>query len=161
MLALIVVLMLAVMLVGGAVAASRVPAVSIALFAGIAGGFIGYAVSIEHGRRGVPADVAMWASCALLVGGVLGLFVAPARGSRRSLRRAAWIVLGAAPAAAAVLLLLLRDACPLYVTQGSGFCYYDVDVLGGWSSGVAALFVIDLIVIATLLLLSARRVAEP
>jgi len=161
MLVSIVVLLLAVMLVGGAVAASRAPAVTFALFAGVTWGFIGYAVSIDHGRRGVPADVATWASCALLVGGVLGLVVAPARGSRRSLRRAAGIVLAVAPVAVAVLLLLLRDACPLYVTRGSGFCYYDFDVLGGWTTGVAALFVVDLIVIATVLLLSARQVAEP
>lgn len=161
MLVFIAVLLLVASLAGGAYFASRAPAVTFSLFGAVVGAFIGYAANIADGRHGVPADVAAWATCALLVAGVVGLLAVRARASRRSLRRAAVAVLVALPFGAAVLAFLLLDACPLYVTDRAGYCYHEVDVLGGWISGVVALFVVDVMAIAVLLLLSTKRLEQP
>ncbi len=68
-------------------------------------------------------------------------------------RDALWLVV-LTPFAAAALLQAILDACPLYVTRGSGLCYYDFDLLGGWAAGVAFLFVADMLILAGLLWLS-------
>ena len=65
----------------------------------------------------------------------------------------------AGPLVASVLTMLLQVACPLYVTgRRTGFCnYQEVDVLGGWSSGVIVAFLLDTWFVAGLLLVSARQ----
>jgi hypothetical protein len=83
-----------------------------------------------------------------------------ARPPSRRLRRAALLVLIAAPLTAGALTLLVQLACPLYVSgKGSGFCNYrGIDLLGGWVSGVIVAFLFDSVFVAGLLLLSARQV---
>jgi hypothetical protein len=51
--------------------------------------------------------------------------------------------------------VLLQVACPLYVTgKGTGFCnYQEVDLLGGWVSGVTVAFLFDTWFVAGLLLM--------
>ena len=65
----------------------------------------------------------------------------------------------AGPLAAGVLTILLQVACPLYVTgRRTGFCnYQQVDVLGGWLSGVIVAFLVDTWFVASLLLLAAGQ----
>jgi len=55
--------------------------------------------------------------------------------------------------------MLLRVACPLYVTgRRSGFCnYQEADLLGGWLSGVIVAFIFDTWFVAGLLLWSAHQ----
>lgn len=68
-------------------------------------------------------------------------------------------MLVAGPLAAGVLAMLLHVACPLYVTgRRTGFCnYQQVDVLGGWVSGVIVAFLLDTWFVAGLLLVSGRQ----
>jgi uncharacterized membrane protein len=56
-----------------------------------------------------------------------------------------------------LIFLLVQQACPLYVTRGSGYCFYDFDMLGAWASGVAFLAGIDALVLMTLFLVSGRQ----
>jgi hypothetical protein len=75
------------------------------------------------------------------------------------------LVLIAAPLAAGVLTLLLRLACPMYVTgKRTGFCNYrHVDVLGGWSGEVLVAVLLDASFVTGLLLVSswqARRLED-
>jgi hypothetical protein len=63
----------------------------------------------------------------------MGLLVTP-RGPARLLRRVAAAVVLTAPLATASLAVALLEACPLYVTDRSGFCFHEIDVLGGWIS---------------------------
>jgi hypothetical protein len=162
MLIVVVAFVLFLCLVSGAYFAQRAPAVAFALFGAVVWGFIGYAVSVVDNKRGVPVDVAVWASCALVVAGVVGLFAVRPRGPRRELARAAVAVLLAGPIAVAAVALLLLEACPLYVTERAGFCDYgNVDMLGGWVSEVVFLFGCDVMAVAVLLLLSARRAQDP
>lgn len=60
---------------------------------------------------------------------------------------------------AGVLTMLLQVACPLYVTgRRAGFCNcQEVDVLGGWVSGVIVAFLLDTWFVAGLLLVSALQ----
>jgi hypothetical protein len=53
----------------------------------------------------------------------------------------------------------LRTACPLYVHgKGSGYCNYrQLDLLGGWSSVVMALFFLDAVFVGVLMLVCARQ----
>ena len=60
--------------------------------------------------------------------------------------------------AAASLAVVLIQACPLYVTDHAGFCFQEIDVLGGWISQVVAFFVLDAAILAVLLLVSAKEV---
>jgi hypothetical protein len=66
-------------------------------------------------------------------------------------------VLVTAPFSAAALTVCLRFACPLYVNgPEAGFCdFREVDVLGGWISGVVAAF--DTIFLAAVLFSSALQ----
>ena len=41
--------------------------------------------------------------------------------------------------------------------RGAGYCHYDVDVMGAWSSSVAFLFVVDILVVVALLLIAGRQ----
>jgi hypothetical protein len=113
--------------------------------------------SLRHDPRSVPADVAVWATCCLVALGLIGLLVTP-RGQARFLRRAAAGVILIAPLAAASLAAVLVQACPLYVTDHAGFCFHEIDVLGGWISQVVVLFILDGAALAILLLVSAKEV---
>jgi hypothetical protein len=144
-------------LTGTALLSSRAPAVSLALVGGVAGGLFGFYFSSRHDPKGVPADVAVSATCGLVALGLVGLLVTPL-GAARFLRRTAACVILIAPLAAAGLTAVLLKACPLYVTDRAGFCFHEIDVLGGWISEVVALFVLDAAVLAVLLLVSAKEV---
>ncbi len=131
---------------------------SLALFGSLLGALAGFLVGNADGPAEVPAYTAVGASIGLFSNGVMGMLATtPARPSW-ALRRAALLVLIAAPAAAGALTLLLRFACPLYVSgKGSGFCNYQgIDLMGGWLSGVIVAFLLDAVFLAGLLLLSAR-----
>ena len=156
MLLTIAVVFVAAGLAGAAILRSRAPAVGLALLGGVAGVLCGFYFRSRHGGpRGLPADVAIWATCGLVALGLVGLLVTP-RGSARFLRRTAiWVIL-LAPFAAAVLAAALRRACPLYVSEHAGFCFHEIDVLGGWISGVVLLFVLDAATLVVLLLVSAK-----
>ena len=153
----IAIVVVAASLAGALLLVSRAPAVSLALVGGVAAGLCGFYFSSRHDPKGVPADVAVWATCGLVALGLIGLLVTP-RGAARFLRRAAVGVVLIAPLAAASLAAALLNACPLYVTDHAGFCFHEIDVLGGWISGIVVLFIFDAAVIAVLLLVSAKEV---
>jgi hypothetical protein len=162
MLTTIFVLWVAGCVIVGAVFIRRAPAVTLALNASVLGALLAFAVINAGTARGVPFGCAMGATLGLVIGGLLGLLIAPGRSPRRFLRRAAVVVLIVAPFAGAALTLLLQRACPLYMAgRRSGYCNYgDTDVLGGWVTGVVALFIIDAVVVAGLLLVSALDVGH-
>jgi hypothetical protein len=54
-------------------------------------------------------------------------------------------------------LISIQHACPLYVTKGAGACYYEHDVLGGWSAAAAILIALDTALIGVLLMISDWR----
>jgi hypothetical protein len=70
--------------------------------------------------------------------GAIGLMATSARPPSGPLRRTGVLLVVAAPFAAGALTFLLRAPCPVYVSgDDAGFCNYEqVDVLGGWLSGV-------------------------
>ena len=43
-------------------------------------------------------------------------------------------------------------------TDHGGFCFHEIDVLGGWISQVVVLFILDAAALAVLLLVSAKEV---
>ena len=153
----IALVLVAASLAGARLLLSRAPAVSLALVGVVAGGLCGFYFSSRHDPKGVPADVAVWATCGLVALGLVGLLVTP-RGPVRFLRRAAAVVILVAPLAAAILATMLVQACPLYVTDHAGFCFHEIDVLGGWISQVVVLFILDAAALAVLLLVSAKEV---
>jgi hypothetical protein len=136
--------------------ARRAPALSVALLGFVAVGAFGFYASARDGPRGVPEDVAAWASCGLGAGGLLGLAFSSPPASARSLRRAARWFFALTPSVAAVVALALLQACPLYVTQGARYCYHSIDVLGGWISSVTVLVVLDMLALALICLASSR-----
>jgi hypothetical protein len=143
----------------GAALLRRAPAVSLALFGSVLGAVAGFLVANVDGPAGVPAHVAAGASIGLVANGVLGLLATSARGPSEPLRRAGMLVLIAAPFATAALAALLMAACPLYISgKRTGYCnYQQVDVLGGWASGVIVSFLLDVWFVGGLLLVSARQ----
>jgi hypothetical protein len=143
----------------GAIFLRRAPTVSVALFGSLLGAVTGFLVGNADGPAEVPAYAAVGASLGLFASGLLGLLTTSARPPSGLLRRAALLVLVAAPLAAGALTLLLQRACPLYVTgKRSGFCNYQgQDLLGGWVSGVIVAFLLDAVFVAGLLLVSAWR----
>lgn len=153
----IAIVLVAASLAGALLLVTRAPAVSLGLVGGVAGGLCGLYFSSRHDPKGVPADVAVWATCGLVALGLIGLLVTP-RGPAGFLRRTAVGVAFIAPLAAASLAAVLVQACPLYVTDHAGFCFHEIDVLGGWISQVVVLFVVDAAVLAVLLLVSAKGV---
>lgn len=153
----IAIVLVAASLAGALLLMSRAPAVGLALVGGVAGGLSGFYFSSRHDPKGVPADVAVWATCGLVALGLIGLLVTP-RGPARFLRRTAAAVVLVAPLAAASLTAVLVEACPLYVSDHAGFCFYEIDVLGGWMSQVVVLFILDAAALAVLLLVSAKEV---
>jgi len=153
----IALVLVAASLAGTLLLVSRAPAGSLALVGGVVGGLSGFYYGSRHDPKGVPADVAVWATCGLVALGLIGLLVTP-RGQARFLRRAAAGVILIAPLAAASLAAVLVQACPLYVTDHAGFCFHEIDVLGGWISQVVVLFILDAAALAILLLVSAKEV---
>jgi hypothetical protein len=144
-------------LAGAALLRHRAPAVSLGLVGGVAGGLYGLHFAYHHDPKSVPADVAVWATCGLLAFGLLGLLLTP-RGPARTLRHiAAWCA-ALAPLFAAALAIALLWACPLYVTKNAGFCFHEIDVLGGWITSVTFLFIVDAAVLVVMLLVSAKEV---
>jgi hypothetical protein len=146
-------------LIAGVGFVRRAPATSLALFGSVCGAVVGFILGNADGPAGVPRYAAVGASVGVVSCGLLGLVTISARPPSPPLRRAAVLMLIAAPFTAAALTLLLQLACPLYVSgTDAGFCsYQDVDVLGGWVSGVVVAFLFDAMFVAGLLLLSARQ----
>jgi hypothetical protein len=147
-------------LVAALLLARRAPAVSMALAGAVAGGTVAFAVSAAHDRHGVPQDVGVWASVGLWAAGAISLVLTRGRPPSSFLWRTTIACLALAPFGAALLFLSVTQACPLYVTRGAGYCFYDFDMLGAWASGVTFLFVGDMIAVMALLLVSgvqARR----
>ena len=130
---------------------------SVGLTAGLVAGLIAFFISSADGPRGVPQDVVAWASVALAVCGLVALFFFPAHGNATSLRRVAVVLVLCAPLLILLSLLSLQHACPLYVGRRSGFCYYQDDVLGGWSAAAAVAIGFDVLIIAVLVGVSARQ----
>jgi hypothetical protein len=138
----------------------RAPLLSIGLF----GSILGSAVTLLLGSIGRPAGVPPVVAFYATLGLVAGASVASIRGLsptgpvRTLTRMAAFVGVLTIPLSA-VLTLGLQAACPLYVGgRASGWCNYQGgDVLGGWVTGVVALFVFDAVVVVALLLISASH----
>ena len=103
----------------------------------------------------------MGATAGLILGGLLGSLFAPRPAPARPLRWVALAVIVAAPFLGAALTLLLQRACPLY-TYGPAS-----RVLRLWrapiswvdgSCGVVAVFILDVVIVAGFLLMSAIEV---
>jgi hypothetical protein len=154
-------LVIALVLAGGSLITAlllrrRAPAVSIALSGAVVVGTVAFFVSAAHDRHGVPQDVGLWASVGLWVVGAVSVLLVGGRWPSKPLRRIALTCLVLAPFGAALLLLAVQQACPLYVAQGAGYCFYGEDVLGGWAAGVTVLFVLDMVAITAMLMIAGR-----
>jgi len=148
------VLLAATCLVAALLLTRRAPAASLALASAVVAGTIAFFVSSAEGPHGVPRDVGVWASISLGIGGTIGLIVTRPRPSATPLWHGAVACIVLSPFGASLVFLSVAEACPLYVTRGAGYCFYDFDMLGGWAAGLAILFVVDVVVVATLLLIS-------
>jgi hypothetical protein len=133
------------------------PAATVGLAGAVIVGTIAFFVSSTHGARGVPQDVGSWSSLGLWVGGATGLLATRGRPPSSVLWHAAVTSFVLAPFGTALLVLAIQRAVPLYVMRGAGYCHYDVDVMGDWSSYVAFLFFVDVLVVVALLLVAARQ----
>lgn len=147
-------------ILGALFARTRAPAVSIGLVTALTIGVITFLVSSHTGPHGVPLLVLMSASVGLAGSGLLAVLMLPSHTPARSLRRAAAVFLASAPLIGLVALLSIQHACPLYVMRGSGFCHYDEDVLGGWTAAAAVIIGLDMLLIALLLWITAKRSAH-
>ena len=144
----------------GAACIRRAPAITVALIGSVIGALGVFVLTSAESPSGVPLECAMGATAGLVLGGLLGSLFTPRPAPARSLRWVALAVIVAAPFLGAALTLLLQRACPLY-TYGpaSGYCDYgETDVLGGWVTGVVTLFILDAVILASLLLISALEV---
>jgi hypothetical protein len=150
--------MAAVWVAGAVVAVRRAPAVSIALVGSLLISVHTFLYVRPEGPRGVPVRVGASSFVALAAFGLFGLVVTRPRASRERLRRAALWACLLAPVAAVGLWLLLAEACPIYVTKGSGLCFHMVDVLGGWLTGAAILLGLDLLTLGAILAVAASQV---
>jgi hypothetical protein len=130
------------------------PAASLALVGALAGGVAGFLIRASERPTFAPVAAAVGATLGLLAFGIAGLIVSTSRSTRSRRRRAALVLFLGGLLSAAVLTLLLLTACPLYVTH-AGYCSHGgYDVLGGWISGVIALYVFDVVALAVLVLAS-------
>jgi len=152
-----------VLMVGSSLAAAllarRAPAVSFALIGAVVVGLCGFVIGGADGPHWLPSEVSVWASLGVAAGGLVGVMLTDGKPTdRRFLTRGGVIVLFLAPGAAIALGLALAEACPLYSRFLKGYCYYgDEDLLGGWATGVAMLFFLDLVTLGALFLISAHR----
>ena len=124
---------------------------------GLTTGVLTFFFASRDGLHGVPLVVMMWASVALTVSGLIARCFFRAHAPVKTLRCTAAAVLAVAPFVGVLALLSLQHACPLSVTRGSDYCFYDQDHLGGWSAAVGRITSLDLIVIAFLIWLSADQ----
>jgi hypothetical protein len=132
------------------------PAASIALVGAVGGGIAGCLIRASDRPTFAPVAAAGGATLGLVAFGIGGLIVAASRSTRSTRRRAALAVLCGGIASAGALTFLLLMACPLYVMH-AGYCSHgDVDVLGGWISGVIALYVFDIVALTALVLASSE-----
>jgi hypothetical protein len=143
---------------GAIVFVRRAPAVTVALLGSLAASAWAFAYDRPDGPRGVPFAVARWSWVALLAAGLIGLVLTRPRASREALRRIAIGVVASAPIVAVAVGLLLVEACPLYVTRGSGLCFHTSDLMGGWITGVAVIVGIDLLTVGALVAVAASQV---
>jgi len=143
--------------VGGLLLLRHAPAVSIALFSAVIVGTFGSFLSAADGPKGVPAETVGWATLGLVAGGVIGLATTRGKPPSSLLRHAAVGCLIALPFGAVLIVLLVQQACPLYVTQGAGYCFYDFDMLGAWASEVTFFLSLDVLIVVALLLVSGRQ----
>jgi uncharacterized membrane protein YeaQ/YmgE (transglycosylase-associated protein family) len=143
----------------GAVFVRRAPAITVALIGSVVGALAVFVLKSES-PSGVPFACAMGATAGLVFGGLPGSLFVPRPAQARHLRWVALAVIVAAPFLGAALTLLLQRACPLYMNgPGSGYCNYGhLDLLGGWITGVVAVFILDAVIVAGLLLMSAIEV---
>ncbi len=128
----------------------RAPAVSLGLAAAVVVGVTAFFVGSNNGHRGVPQDVALWASGALAFFGLLGLIFLPGRAPAAPLWRATAVTAICVPLVGVAVRFAVTDACPLYVARGSGHCFYDIDLMGGWAAAVAAAIGLDVLGVAFL-----------
>jgi hypothetical protein len=154
-LAVIAIALVGASIAGAVVSRHRAPAVTLGLVGALIAAVVGFAVAGTTGPHGVPQAVGIWASLGLAIFGLFGLLVLRGRPPARQLWRATVTVALIAPFAAATLRLAVGAACPLYVTKGAGYCFYDVDLLGGWAAAVTVMLAGDLLGIAFLLGVSA------
>ena len=145
--------------VGGAVWLRRAPAVALALIGSVLGGVAGFLLGNADGPAEAPAYAASGATIGAFAIGIASMLVTRGRPPSAALRRAAAVVAAIAPIATFALIRLIQIACPLYVTgRASGYCDYgEQDLLGGWASGVVAVFALDAILIVGLLLAALRQ----
>jgi hypothetical protein len=156
-----VAVVLAISMVGMAGAMRRpAPAAALALLGGVATGAVEFFIARADGPRNVAHDVAIWAAAGLVAFGVAGLAFRPAA-SRRSLMRAGLAFAAAGVILAPILAAALLAACPLYTTDPHSYCWYSVDVLGGWVAGVVILEVGCAFATAALLWISSLRAPHP
>jgi hypothetical protein len=133
------------------------PAVSVALFGAVGAGIYGFFISAAHGPKGVPAETVGWATMGLVAGGLIGLVVTRGKPPSSFLWHTAVGCLIGLPFGALLLFLLIDEACPLYVTRGAGYCFYDFDMLGAWATEVTFFLSLDVLVVIALLLVSGRQ----
>ena len=132
------------------------PAASIALVGAVAGGIAGFLIRASDRPTFAPAAGAGGATLGLVAFGIVGLIVAASRSTRSTRRRTALAVFGGGVISAGALTFLLLTACPLYVMH-AGYCSHgDVDVLGGWISGVVALYLFDVVALTAFVLASSE-----
>ena len=147
-------------LLGAVFARKRAPAVSVGLVTALTVGVITFLISSHEGPQGVPLVVLMAASVGLAGSGLLAAFLMPADAPAGPLRRAAAATAVSAPVVGAMALISIQDACPLYVGRGAGFCNYDhQDQLGGWSAAAVLIIGLDILLVALLLWIAAKRSA--
>jgi hypothetical protein len=149
-------------LAGAVWGSRRAPATSIGLVTGVVTGaasvwILSVATKESHG---VPAVVLTAASAAFVASGLLAAMLLPAIERGRSLRPVIVALFLAAPLAGLATLLTVQHACPLYVTRAAGACFYEHDVLGGWSTGAAVLVGLDIAALAAMLLITELRAID-
>ena len=136
---------------------TRAPAATIGLVTGVFTGGAALWIASTDSPHGAPMVALASASAAMATSGFLALWFLPASTKDHKVFRVGVVVLLVAPLAGLATLLAVQDACPLYVMRGAGVCFYEYDVLGGWSSAAALTMTLDVIVVAALLLVTDRR----
>jgi len=148
-------------IVGAVFARKQAPAVSVGLATALTIGVITFIISSHESPRGVPLLVLMSASVGLAGAGLTAAFLLPAHAPAGPLLRTAAVTAASAPLVGYLALISIQHACPLYVGRGSGFCNYDNrDQLGGWSAAALVIIGLDMLLIALLVWITAKRSAH-
>lgn len=154
------------------------PAPSVAL--GLLGSVIGLVVAmvamrnpiglplpggLHHpGVPGTPQGAALYATCGLVLFGVAGLFVTRPHATVRFLRGAAASVLIAGAFLTRYLATVLTESCPQLSDPITWSCHskidplYTIDLFGSRGPNIVALFFLDAVAVALLLIVSAEQV---